>query len=564
MKKQCKPWLFIASTVFVVLNLLCYFSIRSMWSGIILYTSQAVPYVCLAILTVFALSGVLCCLNRRYYLVHAILLILAGCFFLGVDSYIISQTVEAYWCFIREFLYGCLYLLIVGVVFYLIVFFQKAKTTGKRWIPSVILVVLFFAGIIWYFDLVPNKITSTPVVYAVEDTYQVVFTSRAKGTAWVVVNGKEYSDTYAGYRQTESKVHKITIPMEELDTAGEYTIYTKSMLLRGPYCSLQGTTLSKTYHWRGVNAEDGLNYYVISDVHHADNGPLNAATYYGDTLDFLINCGDNVNWIDRDADLTEALQLFGNITNGEVPVVYARGNHETKGVLADELYNYVGSINQKFYYTFRLKNVWGIVLDIGEDHGDNYIEYYGAAKFDEYRAEQTEFLDTVLANAETEFDAPGVDYRIAVCHIPINIKYNNDHAAQYKDEWLVRLNQMKLTMLYGGHVHELFYIEPSFEAGSKLTQCFEYSGKETGNSSRIMSDANFPEILVSRKSVGQQLTFKEEQFDNHFIGLAVFTDGEKTVMQYTNELHEVVGNIVSPWFSDLTYGDKIVVDNITY
>ena len=37
----------------------------------------------------------------------------------------------------------------------------------------------------------------------------------------------------------------------------------------------------------------------------------------------------------------------------------------------------------------------------------------------------------------------------------------------------------------------------------------EYSGKETGNSKRIMSSANFPAILVSRKSEGQQLTFKE-------------------------------------------------------
>lgn len=562
MKKQCKPWLMIASTIFVVLNLLCYFSIRSMWSGIILYTGQPVPYICLAILTLFALSGVLGILNKKYYLIHTVLLMIAGLFFFCVDAYIISQTTEAYWCFIREFLYGALYLAVVGLLFYLIVYFHRTKETGKRWIPSVILVVIFLAGIVWRFDLVPNKITSIPVVYAVEDTYQIVFTSRAKGTAWVEVNGKEYNDTYAGYRQSESKVHKITVPMEELDAAGEYTIYTKSMLLRGPYCSLQGTTLSKTCRWRGVDAEDGLNYYVISDAHHADNGPLGAATYYGDSLDFLVNCGDNVNWIDRTADLTEALRLCGNITNGEIPVVYARGNHETKGVLADELYQYVGSVNQKFYYTFRLNNVWGIVLDIGEDHGDDYIEYYGAAKFDDYRAEQTEFLDTVLANAETEFDAPGVDYRIAVCHIPLTIKYNKDHAGAYKDEWLLRLNQMKLTMLYGGHVHELFYIDPSFEAGSKLTQCMEYSGKESGNSSRIMCDADFPAILASRKSEGQQLTFKEEVFDRHFIGLAVSSDGEQTVMQYTNEKHEIVGNIVSPWFSDITYGDRIVVENI--
>ena len=172
---------------------------------------------------------------------------------------------------------------------------------------------------------------------------------------------------------------------------------------------------------KGVQTEDGLNYYVISDTHNTIKTPAAAASYWGESLDFLICAGDTASWIDREADLTTFLYLASDITKGEIPVIYARGNHETKGVLAKNYYRYVGSDAGNYYYTFRLKNIWGIVLDMGEDHADDFVEYCDISRFNAYRDEQTAFLDTVLANAENEFNAEGVDYRIGVCHIPLTI-----------------------------------------------------------------------------------------------------------------------------------------------
>lgn len=561
MKRMWKPWLFILITVFALLNLLCYFAIRPMWSGIIRYLGQPAPYLLLLLNVVSSLLGVILCMRKRYSPIAGIFLILESLFFFIGDAYIISLTTEAYVYFIREFLYGLAFVLFLAVLMFLLFGFPKTKLYSKAYIKPVVLLLMFAVFLVFYFQIGPNKITSTPVVYAVGDDYQIVFTSQIKGTGWVTVNGKEYNDTYSGYRTTERTVHKITVPMSELDTAGEYTISTRSMLLRGPYCSLQGKTINKTYHWKGVDTSDGINYYVLSDIHNATKCPDQAATYFGDALDFLITCGDNVSWIDRTSDLTEFQRLAGRITKGKIPVIYARGNHETKGVKAHELYQYVGCDDQKFYYTFRLQNIWGIVLDLGEDHADDFIEYYGAAKFADYRTQQIQFLDDVLANRDTEFDAPGVDYRIAVCHIPVTMKDNNDYAGEVKDAWIPRLNQMKLTMLFSGHFHELMYIDDAFTDNSVLMNCEEYSGKTNGNSTYIMTAAEFPNILVSRKSVGQQLTYPETVLDTHYIGLAVTVDQTNTTMQYTNEDHKVVGNIISPWFSDITYGDKIVVPN---
>ena len=33
-------------------------------------------------------------------------------------------------------------------------------------------------------------------------------------------------------------------------------------------------------------------------------------------------------------------------------------------------------------------------------------------------------------------------------------------------------------------------------------------------------------------------------------------------MRYTNEKQEIIKNIISPWFSDITYREQIVVENV--
>lgn len=563
MKKSCKPAIFLALNGLLIFNLLCYFGIRSMWSGIIRYTFEPMPYILLFGLVATALSCTICSMNKKYPLLLAIWAGIVNLLFLGLDAYIISLTTEATHYFIREFLYGLGYLAVIALLVFIGCHVSKMAWFQKKWMPSALMVFLFIGGLFIVFDVTLfNGIHNTPVVYAVEDTYQIVFTTEAKGEAWVVIDGVEYNDTYSGYRRTEDTVHKITVPMEALDNADSYTVYTRAMLLRGPYCSLQGQTIEKTFSWRGLNTADGVNYYVLADSHNTKKTPLAAASYFGDALDFLIFVGDHVSWADREADLTEALYLASNITKGQVPVVYARGNHETKGVLADELYRYVGADGENFYYTFRMQNIWGIVLDVGEDHADDFVEYAGVAKFDAYRDTQTAFLDEVLANAATEFDAEGVDYRIAVCHIPLTIKSTNDHAGAHKDQWLERLNQMKLTMLYSGHVHELWFVDPSFEADSTLTQVVEYSGKETGNAKRIMGDADFPAILVSKRGEAQSPMDPEKVFDTGFIGLAVTVTDTETQMRYTDEEGNVLDNIISPWFSNIKYGNEIRVPNI--
>lgn len=561
MKKQCNAKLFLIVHIGLVLNLLIFWSIRSMWSGIINIVSEPVPYILMALLTLITIGTSICSLYKKHPLGLGILGCIFDIIFLGLHGYMLAVTQDSWQYFIREFLYGTAFLgIITGLVFF-IFFAKEIKCLQQRWLPPVFGILLLLIGFVVIFDIpLINDIEKTPVVYAVEDTYQITFTTKAKGEAWVVIDGVEYNDTYAGYRKSEETIHKITVPMDALDKTGAYTVCTRSMYLRGPYTALQGSIISKTYHWRGVDTSNGIQYYAISDNHLTTKATTAAASYWNDKLDFLVALGDSVNWIDSEKELSLMLHLASDITKGEIPVIYARGNHETKGLAADDFHNYVGSKNNEFYYTFRMKNIWGIVLDVGEDHEDEHWEFSGMARFDDYRTKQLTFLDEVIANADHEYNAEGVDYRIALCHIPITFVSKDDPLQQQKFAWVEKLNQMDLNIIFSGHLHELMFADANLEAGIDLTVTEAYNGPDKKAITYTMSGANFPTVLVSRRAQTQVHSQSENVFGKHFIGVAVNVENNETILRFTNEKKETI-ETVSPWFDGVTYGEEIRVKN---
>ena len=70
-----------------------------------------------------------------------------------------------------------------------------------------LLLTLLLCGVFLQFDFnFRSGIVGTPVVYAVENNYQIVFQTHSKGSAWITIDGIEYNETYAGYRKTEEKI----------------------------------------------------------------------------------------------------------------------------------------------------------------------------------------------------------------------------------------------------------------------------------------------------------------------------------------------------------------------
>ena len=85
--------------------------------------------------------------------------------------------------------------------------------------------------------------------------------------------------------------------------------------------------------------------------------------------------------------------------------------------------------------------------------------------------------------------------------------------------------------------------------------------KDTSVSIKVMSSNDVAEYTDYFMATYYYSADKEYVFDTHFVGVAASSDGTTTTLRYTNENQEVLTNIISPWFEDIVYGNKIEVEN---
>ena len=183
---------------------------------------------------------------------------------------------------------------------------------------------------------------------------------------------------------------------------------------------------------------------------------------YGE-IDFLILNGDIPNHSGDIANFDIIYQIAGEITEGRIPVVFARGNHDLRGVHAEDLADYTPSDEGRTYFTFRLSDVWGIVLDCGEDKLDSQVEYGGTICCHAFRLRETAFLRRVIANAKDEYEAPGVRLRLVVAHNPFSqvLEPPFDIEQDLYREWCQLIKEsIHPQLMLCGHIHRRYISLP--------------------------------------------------------------------------------------------------------
>ena len=398
-----------------------------------------------------------------------------------------------------------------------------------------------------------NRITCKPVVYAVEKNYQIVFSTNTEALGWVEVGDKCYYDTYAGTTKKFSKIHKIEIPTSELDAAKSYTVHTKNSIYCGPFGGFLGRDKTEKVDFIPVDSSDGVQYLSFSDIHMNDKQAIKTASFV-EKYDFLILAGDAISDIETFDDAIFMNTVANKITKGQKPVVYARGNHDVKGRYGEEMHKFAGADGEKFYYNFYFDDVYGIVLDLGEDHDDDWWEYYDTAHYDAYRQEQIEFLQNEIT--KHEYDA--YKYHVAACHIPVPfVNYRHNHV-EVKENMTGLLNQMDIDMMVTGHQHELMIFEPGLiTPHEKLT--YNSKVKENKTYDGYLTDFNFPTFMVSKPGFDYFDDPKLSSARSH-IGMFVDADlvSEKESVYYLNSKGEKV-DVYNMW-AEKHYGTQISID----
>ena len=309
---------------------------------------------------------------------------------------------------------------------------------------------------------------SYPVVYAVDNEYQIMISTTNKEETIVrcKVGDREFFDHSNGIVRSKGHSHKIRIPMEILDKEGKYTLIVQALPERLPYFTKPGKEEVFEFPFRPVKKEkENLHFFLLSDSHDDIESSVEEALARG-PFDFLILNGD-IHSHSGDPALFAAIHIIaGNITKGEIPAVYVRGNHDLRGAYAELLTENTPNFHGNSYFTFRLGPVWGLALDCGEDKPESHEAYGGTNCCHVFRQEETDFIEKVIAKADTEYLADGVKYRFIVSHVnfseahkePFNIEYDT------YGKWcrLIREN-IHPHFYFHGHEHKEYINYPGSE-----------------------------------------------------------------------------------------------------
>ena len=360
-----------------------------------------------------------------------------------------------------------------------------------------------------------GALLTAPAVFAVENTYQIMAPVSGEMLFWVEIGDKKYYDHSNGIIRSDTDMHRVSVPMDLLDRAGEYTVCIKRIIDRKPYFPETEDTERFTYKFRPVRSDGPVNIYHLADTHGEFAHSSQTGTFFGDDTDLLILNGDILDDSGEIENFELTFRLCEAITHGEHPCVFSRGNHDLRGFYAEKLAEYTPTLNGKSYFTFRLGKIWGIVLDCGEDKSDSHGEYGSTVCCSQFRREETQFLKAVAEKGDYLDSA--IEYRLVVVHNPFTytleppFDIEQDLFAQWAE---ILKDKIKPDCIISGHLHDTVVSEIGGKLDSKGQPC--------------------------PVTVGSKPVYDEGGNLSDFIGCAITLDDGKISVSFTDSKHNVL------------------------
>lgn len=334
-----------------------------------------------------------------------------------------------------------------------------------------------------------------PTVFCVGDSYQIIFLTEKAGMGWVEIEGETYLDAQNGVIRCTDELHRVTVPQAVLDQAGDYAVCYQEVEERAPYFPVHGDTIRREYRFCPVDPDKELRICYLADTHGHVAEP--AACAAQKPFDVLMMGGDIADHNSCRENLWVLFDVCSQAAQGEKPVVFSRGNHDTRGHMAEYLPSMIGTDHGNTYFSFELPGVFGLVLDAGEDKRDFHAEYGGTTCFELFRRQETKWLESVYQEGKWK----KAKLRVALCHIPFVMRHKApfDIEEELYAHWTDLLNQMGIEFLISGHDHALHIMRPGDPA--------------------LLTDAAFTTLVGSetpKAFTGAHYTITKEALTAHF------------------------------------------------
>lgn len=311
-----------------------------------------------------------------------------------------------------------------------------------------------------------STIKFAPAVFAVENSYKIFIPVNEPCVMWVRVGDECYYDDANGVHRSSVIMHKVTVPMEELNRVKKYTVCFRKMIERKPYFSETGDVEEIEYTFRPLSG-GSYNIFHISDAHGMVEAPVAAAATfserYGD-IDLVILNGDVIDHSGDVKNFDAIYDIIARITNGGCAAVFSRGNHDTRGIYAENIVDHTPTRYGYSYFSFRLGELWGLVLDCGEDKDDSHAEYGNTNCCRAFRRIETRYLESIIENADKEYASAEVKRRIVIAHSPFTRHFEppfNIEEDTYAYWTKLISDNIKPNFLLSGHTHKAEIYLPS-------------------------------------------------------------------------------------------------------
>ncbi|MCH4147992.1 MAG: metallophosphoesterase [Prevotella sp.] len=321
------------------------------------------------------------------------------------------------------------------------------------------------------------KIVHGPYLQNVSETEAtIVWIADSLSTGWVELIPDDGSNVYLKERprfydthigiKTTARIHSVKLTGLKPGTTYRYRIFAQEVLShKGIHVHYGDVAAASAFmtelpHFTTLDTrKKETSFLVVNDIHER-NEVLTKLLEIGDvkSKDIVFFNGDMLSLFDKEAKFFDGFMDTAVKTFAiEKPLYYVRGNHETRGEMADQFHNYVCPREPHLYFTLQEGPVFFICLDTGEDKPDNDWEYAGITDYDNYRSEQALWLQQVISSKEYK----QAKFHIVLGHIP---PFDNTetvwHGTQeVKDKFVPILNKADIDLMICGHTHEFGFTD---------------------------------------------------------------------------------------------------------
>lgn len=301
------------------------------------------------------------------------------------------------------------YLLCFGAAVSLAFIIPRIRTKQTAIVVAVVYVLCgasLVAVDLWHIDRF--DFYTQPVVFDTGENYSIVWSTTDISSGYVTYSygGVDYEvcDAASGKLYSNRTIHHVNVPYEHLN-GNTYTVHSTRMLDNAPYLAKTGRKIQTSRTFKGAPSGD-IKMIAITDNHCLSKRKFGAVIK--DDYDCVVMLGDFADFIHQEIDISDFLLYPAYyLSGGEVPVLYAKGNHESHCEMGSEIAYLLGF--PKLYYQVTYGQYTMTVLDSGGCNPDiDQAKYGGVERYVEYRESQLDWMETLT---------PSAGYDIVVTHV---------------------------------------------------------------------------------------------------------------------------------------------------